>query len=327
MITITREEGGKLTQTNDGSELGSLLGIKTSSFWLDLEAPTADEFALLTSVFQFHPLAIEDAMQPHQRPKLDEFEGYFFLVTDEVDIDLSKADADSDNDDDVQSRQISMFLGDNYLITIHIKPAEAIRSLRDRCDRNSHIIGRGADFVLYTLLDGLVDRHFSIVDALDESIDDLEDRVVERPADGILKTIFRIKRDLTRLRRLIGPLREVLQTLTSRNYPNIQDSTLPYLRDVSDHLFRIYEMLDGYRDLMSNMLDAYLSQVNNRLSMVMQKLTAVATVFMPLSFLTGYFGMNFTRQPWINQNVVDWTLIMAVIATIMYWSFHRQRLV
>jgi magnesium transporter len=335
MLTIVCGENGVTKHIQDVNALSTLLSDKSKPFWLDLEAPSEEEFKLLDEQFHFHPLAVEDAKRPFQRPKVDEYEGYIFVVADEVTLNLpiSKSPSatpdrdkpDKDKDDDVQSRQLSMFLGSNYLVTIHITPVEAVRNLRDRCDHNHLVFAKGADFVLYTLLDELVDGYFPLLDDLDDSMDDLEDRVVDRPERTILETIFRLKRDLTQLRRHVGPLREVLQTLTTRDFPNIQDDTLPYLRDVADHLFRIYETLDSYRDLMSNMLDAYLSQVSNEMSRVMQKLSAVATVFMPITFLTGVFGMNFAVQPWLKTNVWFWLAFMAVFAGLNYWWFRRHR--
>ena len=331
MLTIVHDEGGKTVHHKDPAVIPALMANGARPFWVDLEAPTAEEFALLETVFHFHPLAIEDAMRPYQRPKVDEYEGYFFLVADEVTIDLetihspaSAADKQQAGDD-VSSRQLSVFLGANYLVTIHVETVQAARSLRDRCDRNHRVLERGADFILYTLLDMLVDEYFPLVEKFDDSMDELEDRVVQRPDPAILETIFRLKGDLTRLRRLVGPLREVLQTLTTRNFSNIQESTLPYLRDVADHLFRVYETLDGYRDLTSNMLDAYLSQVSNQMNRVMQKLSIVATIFLPITFVTGVFGMNFADQPWLHTNFWAWMAVMAAVAGLTIWWFRRHR--
>jgi len=335
MLTIVHEEDGRTVHKQDAALIPGLMANAGRAFWVDLEAPSAEEFALLETVFHFHPLAIEDAMRPFQRPKVDEYEGYFFLVADEVRIDLASLhqprnakdkDTEDDRDDeDVTSRQLALFLGSNFLVTIHVAPVQAVRSLRDRCDRNHRVLERGPDFILYTLLDMLVDQYFPLIEKLDESMDELEDRVVQRPESAILQTIFRLKGDLTKLRRLVGPLREVLQTLTTRNFPNVQDSTLPYFRDVADHLYRIYETLDGYRDLTSNMLDAYLSQVSNQMNRVMQKLSIVATIFLPITFITGVFGMNFNDQPWVHTNAWFWMGFMAVIAAITYWWFRRHR--
>jgi magnesium transporter len=330
MLTILREEGANIIRSQDQAALPALLANKNGLFWVDLESPTAEEFQVLHEIFNFHPLAVEDAMRPHQRPKVDEFEGYFFLVADEVTLQLPadgdiSTSKDSESSDDVQSRQLSAFLGANYLVTVHVDPIKAVANLRERCDHNHRLLEKGADYMLYMLLDGLVDGYFPLLDLLDDLMDDLEDRIVGKPERGILETIFRLKRDLTRLRRFAAPLREVLQTLTTRDFPNIQQTTLPYFRDVADHLFRIYETLDSYRDLMSNMLDAHLSQVSNQMNRVMQRLAVVATIFLPITFITGVFGMNFAVQPWLNTSVWFWLFMMAcVVAVIYWWLRHRH---
>ena len=287
-------------------------------FWLDLQAPTAEEFGLLQAVFHFHPLAIEDATRPHQRPKIDEYEGYFFLTADE-------AVFTPEAEESLTSRQIAMFVGQNYVVTINTANAESVLLLQKRCQNHREILSHHAGYLAYALLDTLVDRYFPLLDQLDAEINELEDRVVQSPSPDDIHAIFRTKKTLSQLRRLVGPLREVTQTLTTRDFPLIAPETIPYLRDVSDHLFRIYETLDSYRDQMSNLLDAYLSQVNNQMSRVMQRLSAVATVFMPITFLTGVFGMNFTRQPWAGTNVWWWLGLMLVMAVGMILWLRRHR--
>lgn len=328
MLTIIYGQGEITVHSADAAMLPKLLLDTNRSFWLDLEAPTSTEFALLSDVFHFHPLAIEDAMNPHQRVKLDEYEGYLFLVADEISLNLDTASKSGDNKDDedhVQARQMSLFLGPNYLVTIHTTPVAAIEAVRNRCDRNHRLLDKGADYVLYSVLDALVDGYFPMLDSLDDKIDDLEDRIVAKPAPDMLQTIFTIKRILNILRKRVGPSREVLQALTSRDFPGIQASSLPYFRDVADHLFRTYETLDNYRDNMSGMLDAYLSQVSNEMNRVMQKLSAVATVFLPITFITGVFGMNFADQPWLKTNFWFWAFMMGALAVFTYWWFHRRR--
>jgi len=334
MLTIMYNTGSnEAVHGQDQTVLPKLLTDKTRPFWLDLESPTPEEFKILSDVFQFHPLAVEDAMKPNQRPKIDEYDSYFFMAADEVTLraptknDASQAAPPDAEDEDVQSRQLSMFLGENFLVTIHVKPVDAVRRLRDRCDRSRRLFEHGADYLLYTLLDELVDNYFPMLTTLDDSMDDLQDRVVGRPDQGTLETIFQMKRTLTRLRRFAGPLREVCQMLITRDFTNIQPRTIPYLRDVADHLFRIYETLDSYRDLMSNMLDAHLSQVANEMNRVMQRLAVVGTVFLPITFLTGVFGMNFVSQPWAKTNFWFWLGAMAILAVLIYIWFRRHRMV
>jgi magnesium transporter len=329
MISLLYEENGSLVLRHDAAELPGLMGRPDRQFWLNLEAPTPEEFGLLESVMGFHPIAVEDAARAHQRPKLDEYDGYCFLTADEVSLDLTVYDSQRCQREGgaVQRRQMSAFMGSHYLVTVQVEPLNAVRTLKERCSQRHHVIERGADFLLYLLLDALVDTYFPVLDALEDQMDELEDRIVDRPERGILDMIFALKRDLTRLRKFAGPLREVVQSLTTRDFPGIQSETVPYFRDVADHLFRIYEAVDGYRDLMSNMLDAYLSQVSNEMNRVMQRLSVVATVFLPITFITGVFGMNFQEQPWFRTNFWLWMALMACVGGGTYWWFHRRHLV
>jgi magnesium transporter len=326
MLTLVYEENDAILKSHDAADVARLLADPARPFWLDLEAPTEPELDLLRDPFHFHPLAVEDAGRPHQRPKLDEYEGHAFLTADEVtvDLDVYRAPRQEREADAVRSRQMAAFLGEHFLVTVHAEPLEAIRTLRDRCDQNRRVLEKGADFLLYSLLDVLVDGFFPLLDSIDDRMDELEDRIIERPERGILDTIFAMKRDLTHLRRHVGPLREVVNALTTREFPGVRSETLPYFRDVADHLFRVYEALDNYRDLMSNMLDAYLSQVSNEMNRVMQKLSTVATVFLPLTFITGLFGMNFDNLPWAKTNVWLWLGVMAVLAAATVWGLRRR---
>lgn len=325
MFTLLYQSGDRVVHSQEPNDLPALLsGDRT--FWLDLQEPSPAELELLRDAFHFHPLALEDVAHARQRPKLDEYGEYVFLTADEVtwNAEVYSAPGPARETEAVQARQMAAFLGPHYVVTVHVQPIRAIRELRERCDQQQRLFQRGPDFVLYSLLDALVDGYFPLLDGMEEQIDDLEDRIVDRPDRGILDTLFAMKRDLTRLRRHTGPLREVLQSLTSRDFPNVRPETLPYFRDVADHLFRIYETLDSHRDLMSNMLDAYLSQVSNEMNRVMQKLSSIATIFLPMTFITGYFGMNFEKQPWMKTDVWFWTLMMVVTAGAAYAWFRRR---
>lgn len=327
MITIIHQEGAAIHQSQDASRLPALLHDGTHPFWLDMEAPTEEEFALLRDVFDFHPLSVEDAMNPRQRPKVDEYPGYAYFAADAVILNLDALDKHVADDERkiLTANQISLFLGTHYLVSIHIAPIPMITDLRHLCKQNHRIFERGVDYLLYTLFDVLVDSYFPLLDELNEHMDALEDKIVVRPTPDTLETIFVLKRVTVRLRKYVGPLRDVLQTLLTRAFPGIQEQTLPYLRDVDDHLFRIYEALDLHRDLASNMLDAYLSQVSNEMNRTMQKLSAVSILFLPLTFMTGFFGMNFEKMPWAGTNPVMWLAVMGGVAGGMMWWFNKRR--
>lgn len=329
MLTITRETENGMLRDHNADALPELLADAGRTFWLDLEAPTPEEFGLLASVFQFHPLAVEDAANPRQRPKVDEYEAYSFFVIDSVSLNVEalKRSYRQNNPEAqaVTARQVSMFLGSHYLVTVHHDPVAHISDLRERCLNQQRLLEHGVDYLLYTLLDSVIDGYFPLMDELEDALDALENSIIESADDADLKDLFDLKRELTRLRKRVSPLREVLQTLMTREFPGIQDATLPYLRDVDDHLFRIYETLDLYRDMTSNLLDAYLSQKSNELNVAMRKLSAVSLIFLPLTFLTGLFGMNFARMPWAATNPLYWMALMVTLATAAYAYFRYQR--
>jgi magnesium transporter len=294
--------------------------------WVDMESPEGAERAALSDVFRFHPLAVEDAFHAGQRPKIDEFDDSFFLVAYEVDYNPSKAE-----DERLTAGQVSVFVRERLVVTVHDGRSEAVRDLQSRCEHHTPVLRRGADYLVYTLLDTLVDRYFPILDELSDEIDTLEDKIVEQPRRELLDTIFVLKRSLLRLRKIAGPSRDVLTVLTTRDFPVITSESLPYFRDVTDHLIRIYEMLDSYRELMSGALDAYLSNISNQLNLVMQRLTIVTVIFLPLTFVTGIFGMNFKTQPWMpgwDHGQVFWAVMgcMTVVGFLLAYWFHRKRL-
>lgn len=329
MLTILRQDKDHICRSHDASLLPEFLKETTRSFWLDLESPTEEEFQLLEDIFAFHPLAIEDAANPRQRPKVDEYETFSFFVVDAVSLHreaLKREYRRSHPDEEaIVARQVSMFLGPNFLVTVHHNPLDMIATVRDLCQQNRRILAHGIDHLLYTLLDVIVDGYFPLMEELEDALDALENDIIACADEADLEELFALKHDLTRLRKRVSPLREVLQTLMSRDFPGIQDSTLPYLRDVDDHLFRIYEGLDLYRDMASNLLDAYLSQKSNDLNVAMRKLSAVSLIFLPLTFLTGLFGMNFAQMPWAHSNPMVWVFLMGVLALFSFAWFRYKR--
>jgi magnesium transporter len=190
------------------------------------------------------------------------------------------------------------------------------------------VMARGADYLLYVLLDTLVDRYFPALDAFDEAIDGLEDAIIADPTPAVLNTIFAMKRNVVQLRKVINPQLESFSRLTSESYGVVQPDNLIYYRDVHDHLIRIFEVVDSYRDQMSSALDAYLSMTSNRMNEVMKRLTVVAAIFLPITFLTGVFGMNFGSQPWVQKDPgwLFWASVAVMIAiTVVQIVFYRRR--
>ena len=275
--------------TLDGKELEpsqkevEKLLASSEPFWLDLRMKGEDspEFALLRDAFHFHPLALEDAAQFGQRSKLDSYDDFAFLVV------FGPGQSD-------HLVEVHCFSALNFLVTVHRRACPSMDEVRRRMQiattpLTSHIM------VLYRVVDMLVDGYFPLLAALDDQIDELEDEILQAPTDEQLGRLFDMKRNLIVMRKVVTPERDVFATLVSSAdvIPGMTPDYERYFRDVYDHLIRVSDLVDSYRDLLSGALDTHLSTVSNRLNVVMKQLTIIATVFLPLSFLTGFFGQNF----------------------------------
>ena len=262
-----------------------------SFFWLDLDSPDAADFEILRDVFKFHPLSIEDSERFHQRAKLDPYDGYVFLV-------VYGASPDSD-----RLVEVHCFYSERYLVTVHRDEAPAFAELRHRYESVARVEQPGR--LLYRIVDGLVDSFFPILAELDDRIDELEDRTFLNASDAELQELFELKRLLVGMRKTITPQRDLFASLAPRitELPAMTDEDERYFRDVYDHMIRISDLIDTYRDLLSSSMDVYLSTVSNRLNVVMKQLAAIATIFLPLTFLTGFFGQNFG---WLVGRIGSW---------------------
>jgi magnesium transporter len=273
-------DGNELTLSQDA--VRKLLG-SSQAFWLDLAATGEDtpEYRLLQDTFEFHPLALEDAEQFGQRPKLDSYDNFAFLV----------AFGPSGSEHLVE---VHCFCAQNYLVTVHRHVCPTIDEVRRRMQASTTPLPSPV-MVLHRVVDSLVDGYFPLLASLDDQIDDLEDEILQAPTDEQLGRLFDMKRSLIVLRKVVSPERDVFATLVSTAdvIPGMTPDYERYFRDVYDHLIRVSDLVDSYRDLLSGVLDTHLSTVSNRLNVVMKQLTIIATIFLPLSFLTGFFGQNF----------------------------------
>ena len=253
-------------------------------FWLDLEDPSEEDVMTLARLFQFHPLALEDVRNFNQRPKLDDYENYAFLVF------YGAHDRDADDQDLL--REMHLFVSGGYLITLHREPLPVIDEQRDKIEGR---VLHSEQFLIYRVLDALTDSFFPVLGAMDDDIDRLEDGVIERPDDELLQEIFALKRDLVSMRKVVTPQRDIFARSIDQlaELPGLQLDERDYFRDIYDHLIRISDLIDSYRDLLSGATDLYLSTVANRQNEVMKQLAVVATIFLPLTFITGFFGQNF----------------------------------
>lgn len=286
--------------------------------WIDVLE--ADEAVLnrLAEKYGLHKLAIEDCLHLDQRPKLEAYGNHQFLVLQGFSTPTAKWS-------DLTMHELHFFLGQDWLITVHDKAHEAIEVVHKRIETDpAATMGRGVDFVTYLLADALVDRNFPLLDCFNEALEDLEERIFAAfPPRSMLQETFQLKRALVLVRRVLSPQRDVVGLLARGGVPQISEKTTIYLRDVYDHLVRIYEQIDAARDLVGNAVDAYLTQVANRTSDISKQLTIFASIFLPLSFIVGFFGQNFDV---LGQPHFFWAMLTSMVAipiTMVFWFRHK----
>lgn len=269
--------------------------------------------------FGLHPLVLEDILNTDQRPKLDDYGDYLFLVARFLDYD--------DKTVAVSSEQVSMVVGRNFVITFQERPTGSFNPVRDRLrDGRGQIRTAGADYLAYALLDAIVDRYFAVLEAIGERTERLEEEMMQDPHQRLLESLHHLKRETLILRRAVWPLREVINSLTrSTNF--FRAEVQPYLRDVYDHTVHLFESLEATRDLIASLLEIYLSTVSNRVNREVRVLTVIALIFLPSTLIAGIFGMNFRSMPWLDDPDGFRTIIglMVTIATTLAIVFWRRR--
>ncbi len=265
---------------------------KSTMTWINVDGiHHVETLATLGECYGFHPLVLEDILNTDQRPKMEDYDSYLYVV---VKV-LSK---EQDDIDATMIEQFSMIIGPNYVISFQEKETDLFATLVERIRTGKGRIRKmGADYLAYALLDMIVDRYFVILENLGERLESLEEDLVTHPDAKTLQEIHRLKREMIFLRRSVWPLREVISALQRADSSLITSHTHVYLRDVYDHTIQVIETIETYRDILSGMLDIYLSSISNRLNAVMKVLTVIATIFMPLTFIAGVYGMNFRYMP------------------------------
>ncbi|MBF6613372.1 MAG: magnesium/cobalt transporter CorA [Chloroflexi bacterium] len=441
--TLLCDENNRFLVIEDPSQISEIVQRKDRHLWLDLEQPTLAEFSMIQEEFNLHPLAIEDAMARHQRPKVDQYESFYLVVfyavtSEEPDkaeaapttysrknarfvtssSDGHEAQVNGANDGTSNSfnargnmvpagqktnnerivlREITMFMGENYLITVHTRPVAELEEAAKRWRQNVRLIsgaqgegnpvagtraltpqeqqattgllpapagngnttGQALDstsfqpdtqdkeaqqkkweahvkpdnqansigILLYSLLDTIVDSYFPVIDSIVDRVEDLEEQIFEKYNQAAIESIFTLKKDLLALRKVLAPERDVLNMLTRRDLPIFEQNTLLYFQDIYDHITRITDSIDTYRDLLSSALDSFLSMQSNRLNITVQTLTSVSIILMSVSAVTGWYGMNFANMPELSTQY-GYLVVIAVVATVVileYLFFKRKR--
>jgi magnesium transporter len=282
-----------------------------------------DTIRRLGEIFNLHRLALEDVANLHQRPKVDTYDSFDFIVT--------RMPAAGE---EFQTEQISIFLGRNYVLTFQEElPGDCFGAIRDRLRHEAARIRQaGPDYLAYSLLDAVIDAYFPVLEDFGELVEELEDRVLEDPGGDLVQRIHAVKRDLLAVRRTIWPQREMINTLIRHETPFVTDRTRIYLRDCYDHTIQLIDMVETYREIASSLVDIYLSGLSARMNEVMKVLTIIATIFIPLGFIASVYGMNFDTSisPW-NMPELAWFLgypyalaLMTAVALVLVAYFWRQ---
>jgi magnesium transporter len=292
---------------------------KGNLVWLDI-AGTPEEIEksipTLREEFAFHELALEDCIHPHQRPKIEQYETYFFLVAYGVSVEEGQ----------LVKHEMAVFVGLNYLVTVRKDPAFDLAPILKRWDANSKLVPEGGGYLLYILLDEVVDGYFDVLDVYQDRTEDLEELVFGSSEEDAHSHIFLLRKDLVLFRRFIAPMREVLDVMQRRTVDVVTDRLEPYYRDVYDHVLRATDFLDGIRDILASALEANLAVVSNRLNEVMKSLSSWAAIILVPTLIAGIYGMNFVHMPELNWLLgYPFALALMVISGVTLYAVFKRR--
>lgn len=319
--TIYRSPDGTDVVDCHPREISQLLA-EGGPLWVDIDSTVRSQHALLEKVFQFHPLAIEDTLNPDSRVKLEEYPTYLFISIHGVAL------AEHTEDPyDLETTNLYCFLGPRYLVTVHAGPLPSIERVSASLRRSPELLSRGVERTLHAVLDDTIDSFFPILLQIDQFIDGLEERVFNTFDDTALRDIFHVKRLVLSLRRYLQPSREVLNVLTNRPSTLLSPDVQIYFRDIYDHVLRINDSLDTYRELLSSTMDSYLTQVSNRLASSTKGLSLVATMSLPFVVVSGMWGMNFAKIPLSSWPHGFWVLLVGQLglgAALLYFLRRRR---
>jgi magnesium transporter len=299
-----RDQHGAIRRDLDAKEFAGIVAGGHGTLWVDIDLRSREQQALLEKVFRFHPLSIEDTLSAEGRVKFEEFTDYALAVVRAV-----RFVSETEDLYDIETFNLWSFLGRNFVVTVHGPHAPGVEATMERLGRNADLLEKGPARLLHQILDSTVDAYFPVLDQLDAFVDGLEERVFVNFEQEALRDIFSVKRLVLQLKRHLGPMREVFNSIQSRPCHLIPPQAQVYFRDVYDHVIRINESLDTYRDLITSTMDSYLMQISNRMNLVTKGLTVVATLSVPFVVVSGMWGMNFAEVPFAHTRGGFWLLL------------------
>ena len=307
---------GKLPQQVEIDQISSLLATGNGLLWVDIEDTMSEDAQFLTDVFHFHPLAVADCVSKNiHPPKIDRFEDYLFFMVHGINYHTES--------DLVETTELALFLGENYVVTTHDLPSYSVRAVQHMVEENNHLMRCGADFLAHTIVDALVDNVMPTIDRMRDVAEEIEEEVIHNPQHTTLDGIMKLKRSSLRVHRIMAPQREVLNRLSRGELPLIKAEAQIFYRNVYDHVVRIEDLNQSILDRTDNALATYLSAVANRQNETMRVLSIVATIFLPLTLLAGIYGMNFEYMPELQWKWGYFTVlgVIGLVVLIVMWRF------
>lgn len=316
MLTISRAVGNGLEKVSRDS-VPDLLKRGDSNLWFHFDAPTDEELRFLQQDLKIHHLTLEDIVKQNQRPKIESFEDYVYIAIHP----LLREERWK-----IEPSELDLLLGRHWIVSVHYGSLSGLIENSHFHERIAAALGRGTDFLLYTLVDLVVDSYFPILDDIEDEIDSLEDRLIARARFADMNRLLAFKRSLVHIRRAVSPQREVFNQLTRHDFPFIQPGNLVYFRDVYDHLIRITEELDSLRDILSGALEIHLASTSNQLNVTMKRLTAWGTIFVVITAIAGIYGMNFKFMPELEWRYGYFAVmsLMVLISLGLYFYFKKK---
>jgi magnesium transporter len=279
------------------------------TLWVDLSAPDAADGRVLSEVFRFHPLSVEDALSAIHHPKIEPYGGYLYLILHGIDFDKREGG--------FATHDIDFFLGRNYLVTVHDGRSRSIARWKTVCDEHEHVLGEGSAALLHRIVDTMVENYRPEIDALEDQIDELEELAILGHRQDLIRNILTTKRDVASLRRVVLPQRDAVGRLARREFPQINDEITYRFRDVYDNFVRMSEEAMLFQDRVTSILEAHLATISNRLNVVMKVLTVISTIFLPLTVLTGMWGMNIPLPMFPGSDTAQFWWVGAMMAAIV----------
>jgi len=316
MLTIHRSTANGLE--NVGREaVAELLPSGNANLWFHFDTPTEEELRFLQDDLKIHHLTIEDVVNQNQRPKIEAFEEYVYIAIHPLRHSKKWQ---------IEPTELDLLLDRHWIVSVHYGPLPGLIENSHVHERLANALGRGTDFLLYTLVDLVVDSYFPILDEIEDEIDSLEERLLARAKSADMNRLLAFKRSLVHVRRAVGPQREVFNQLTRHEFPFVRPENLVYFRDVYDHLLRITEELDSLRDILSSALEVHLASTSNQLNVTMKRLTAWGTIFVVITAIAGIYGMNFKFMPELEWRYGYFavTAAMALISLVLWFYFKKK---